>query len=172
MKATLCSWYFLAKTLVKISILQMQDQQCAFHWCHGQRRAGVWWCSGRLLDYMAPYQILVLSSGIGWLITVSGYTLFVTSQYHLMFNVCKPTFWRSLLTQHADYSTWTLLNRCCTMCHCNEHKLYQGSKLGDQSNTALNPKKEQFVTTKISDNALKQESRATEPVVSLLVFFY
>jgi len=58
------------------------------------------------------------------------------------------------------------------MCHCNEHKLYQGSKLGDQSNTALNPKKEQFVTTKISDNALKQESRATEPVVSLLVFFY
>jgi len=28
--------------------------------------AEVWWCSGRLLDYMPPCQVLVLSSGI-WL---------------------------------------------------------------------------------------------------------
>jgi len=40
-------------------------------------------------------------------------TLFVTSQY--------ITFWRNLLTQHARYSTRTLLTTCCTMCHCNQH---------------------------------------------------
>jgi len=34
-------------------------------------------------------------------------------------HVCKPTFWRSLLTQNAYYSTPTLLNRC-TMRHGNE----------------------------------------------------
>ena len=31
-----------------------------------QWRAEVWWCPGRLLDCMSPYQILVLSSGIWW----------------------------------------------------------------------------------------------------------
>jgi len=34
-------------------------------------------------------------------------------------HVCKSTFWRSLLTQNAYYSTPTLLNRC-TMRHGNE----------------------------------------------------
>jgi len=28
--------------------------------------AEVWWCPGRLLDCMPPYQILVLSSGVWW----------------------------------------------------------------------------------------------------------
>jgi len=28
--------------------------------------AEVWWCPGRLLDWMPPYQILVLSSGVWW----------------------------------------------------------------------------------------------------------
>jgi len=46
-------------------------------------------------------------------------------------HVCKPTFWR---TQHAYYSTRTLLTRCCTICHCNERK-YQRSKLGGRSKT-------------------------------------
>jgi len=36
-------------------------------------------------------------------------------------HVCKPTVWRSLLTQHAYFPTRTLLTRFCTMCHCNEH---------------------------------------------------
>jgi len=31
-----------------------------------QWRAEVWWCLGRLLDRMPPYQILVLSSGVWW----------------------------------------------------------------------------------------------------------
>jgi len=37
------------------------------------------------------------------------------------------------MTQHAYYSTRTLLTRCCTMCHCNEPN--QSSKLGDRSKT-------------------------------------
>jgi len=46
------------------------------------------------------------------------------------------------------------------MWHCNEHKSYQRSKLGDgAANTALNAKTEQFITAKISGNALKQGSR-------------
>jgi len=32
----------------------------------GQWRAEVWWCPGRLLDWMPPYQILVFSSGVWW----------------------------------------------------------------------------------------------------------
>ena len=36
-------------------------------------------------------------------------------------HVCKPTFWRSLLTQRAYCSTRTLPTRYCTMCRCNEH---------------------------------------------------
>jgi len=31
-----------------------------------QWRAEVWSCPGRLLDWMPPYQILVLSSGVWW----------------------------------------------------------------------------------------------------------
>jgi len=33
-----------------------------------QWRAEVWWCQGRLLDCMPHYQILVLSSGVWWLL--------------------------------------------------------------------------------------------------------
>jgi len=32
-------------------------------------------------------------------VIVTGYKLFVMSQYDVI--LCKPTFWRSLLTQHA-----------------------------------------------------------------------
>jgi len=53
-------------------------------------------------------------------VIVTEYTLFVTSQC----DICKPTFWRSSLTQHAYSSTRTLLTRFSTMYHCDEHKLY------------------------------------------------
>jgi len=36
-------------------------------------------------------------------VIVSGYTLFVMTQYDVI--LCKPTFWRSLLTQHAYAET-------------------------------------------------------------------
>jgi len=54
-------------------------------------------------------------------IIVTGYALFVTSQYAVIFTF-QNNVWPSL-TQHAYYSTRTLLTRCCTMCHCNVHKL-------------------------------------------------
>jgi len=61
------------------------------------------------------------------------------------------------LAQHAYHSTRDLVTRCCTICHCNEHKR---SKLGHRSKkTALNAKTEQFTTANISGNALKQGSR-------------
>jgi len=63
------------------------------------------------------------------------------------------------LTHHTRHSTRALLTRCCIMCLCNEHK-YQRSKLGDRSKTrALYAMTEQFLTAKISDNALKQVNR-------------
>jgi len=88
--------------------------------CSSQWRAKVWWCTGWLLDYMPPYRILVLCSGIWWSL------LDICCSWHPRWHhiqVSKPTFWRSLLTQHAYYSTYTLLTHCYTMCHCNEHKL-------------------------------------------------
>jgi len=76
----------------------------------------------------------------------------VTKWRHI--HVCKPLFWRSLLTQHAYYSTCTLLTRCYTMCPLSA---LQVRKQGQ--NPALSAKTEQFITAKISGNALKQGSR-------------
>ena len=46
------------------------------------------------------------------------------------------------------------------MCHCNDHKLIISTlQIGRQKqDTALNAKTEQFITAKISANALKQGS--------------
>jgi len=68
-------------------------------------------------------------------------------------------FCRSQLKQHAYYSTRTLLTGCCTMCYCNEHKFSELQVRRLEQNTALNAQTEQFITAKISGNALKQESR-------------
>jgi len=86
-----------------------------------QWRAEVWWCVGRLLDCMPPYQILVLSSSVWRSLLLDIRCLQGIIWSHIC--ICKPTFCRSLLTQSAYYSASTLLSRCCTMCHCNEHKL-------------------------------------------------
>jgi len=32
----------------------------------GNPGADIWWCPGRLLNWMPPYKILVLSSGLWW----------------------------------------------------------------------------------------------------------
>ena len=60
------------------------------------------------------------SSNEQWrmVVIVTGYTIFETSQCDVIFTFANPTFWRILLTQHAYYSTRTLLTRYCTMCHC------------------------------------------------------
>jgi len=86
-----------------------------------QWRAEVWWCLGRLLDCMPPYQILILSSGVWWSLLLDYAVCDVTIWRDI--HICKPTFWWSLLTQHAYYSSRTLLTHCCTTRHCNEHKL-------------------------------------------------
>jgi len=44
-------------------------------------------------------------------VNVTGYTLFVTSQY----DVILALVWRSLLTQRAYYSTRILLTRYCSL---------------------------------------------------------
>jgi len=80
----------------------------------------------------------------------------VTKWRHI--HVCTTTFWRSLLTQDAYYPTRTLLNYCSIMFHRNEHtSALQIRRL--EKNTALSAKTEQFITAKISDNALKQRIR-------------
>ena len=48
---------------------------------------------------LCPYQILVLGSGVWWSLLLDIRCLC----RHI--HVCKPTFWRSLMTQHAYYST-------------------------------------------------------------------
>jgi len=45
------------------------------------------------------------------------------------------------------------------MCHCNEHKFLAFQVSRPEQNTALNAQTEQFMTEKISGNALKQVGR-------------
>jgi len=45
------------------------------------------------------------------------------------------------------------------MCHFNTHKLISAQVRRSEQNTALNAKTEQFITAKISGNALKQWSK-------------
>ena len=71
-------------------------------------------------------------------------------------HVYKLTFWPSLLTQNAYNSTHTLLTRCCTKRHCNEHKLSALQGRRPEQNTALNAKTEQFITAKLSGIALNR----------------
>jgi len=78
------------------------DLQCQWQLTHAtdctwmQWRAEVCWCPGRLLDWMPPHQILVLSSGVWWSLLLDIRCYNVTIWRHI--HVCKPTFWRSLLT--------------------------------------------------------------------------
>ena len=88
-----------------------------------------WWCPGRLAGLYAPYQILVLNSGVWYPLLLDIRSLW----RHNMTTYSRfyASVWRNILTQHAYYATRTLFTRCCTMCHCSEHN-YQRSKLGDR----------------------------------------
>jgi len=97
----------------------------------------------------APYQILVLSSGVWWSLLLD---IRCSWRHNMTYDhICKPMFWRNL-------SAHTLLTRC-TMCHCHEHKLPALQVRRPEQNTTLNAKTEQFITVKMSGNALKQGSR-------------
>jgi len=69
--------------------------------------------------YDAPYQILVLSSGVWWSLLLDIRCLW----HHNMrsYSRFQSNVLAKLLTQSAYHSTPPV--RCFTMCHCNEHKL-------------------------------------------------
>jgi len=140
---------------INYSIVYVDNTHSLFYYL--QRRAEVWWGPRRPLDCMPLYQILVLSSDVWWSLLLVIGCCDVTMRRHI--HVCKPTFWRSLLTQLAYYFTRTLLTRCCTMCRCNVHELSALQVRRPEQNTALNAKTKQFITAKISVNVLKQVSR-------------
>jgi len=66
--------------------------------CGAQCLAEVWWCPGRLLDWMPPYQILSIEQ---WcvVVIVTVYTLFVK---------CDVTLWRpnQVYSQHFGEVCW------------------------------------------------------------------
>jgi len=87
-----------------------------------------------------------------------GYTLFVMSQHDviLMFGeVC----WHSL---HIILHALSLLIIVAYNCNSNTHKLISASSWRPEQNTALNAKTEQFITAKISSNALKRGVEHTQ----------
>jgi len=112
---------------------QLLETVCWFYvylMCCLQWRAEVWWCPGRLAWLYAPYQILVLNSGVRWSLLLNIRSLW---RHNIAtYSRFQASIWRGVLIQHAYYATRTLLTRCCTMCHCNEHN-YQRSNLGDQN---------------------------------------
>jgi len=55
---------------------------------HCQWRAEVWWCPMRLLNWMPPYQMLVLSSGVWW---------------RLLLDIC--CLWRHNMTSYSRLQT-------------------------------------------------------------------
>ena len=125
--------------------------------CHAMMRLQFTHVRSFATDWLyAPYQNLVLSSGVWWSLLPVRVVCDATTRRHIQ--VCKPTLWRSLFIQHAYFSTRTLLTRCCTMCHCNEYQLSVLQVRRRNQNT-FNAKTEQFITAKISGNALKQGSR-------------
>jgi len=112
-----------------------------------QWRAKVWWGAGRLLLIVGPLpnssieqqRMVVIVDIRCWIYAVCNVTIWC----HIC--VCKPTFWRSSLTQSAYYSTRTLLSRCCTMCYWNERKLSALQVKRPEKNTTINATKEQFI---------------------------
>jgi len=103
----------------------------------GQWRVEVWWCQGRLLDWMAPYQILVLSSGVYWSFLLDIRSLWrhkTTSYSRLQTNI----FAKFVDTTCILFCTH-FLTRCFSMCHCHENKLLSALHVSrPEQNTALN----------------------------------
>jgi len=76
-----------------------QDTNIALSFPCSQWLTEVWWCQGRLLDCISPYQILVLSSGV-W--------------RPLLFHI--RCFWRHNLTSYLRLQTNFLANFVDTIC--------------------------------------------------------
>jgi len=81
-------------------------------------------------------------------VIVTGYTLSVTSQFDNICSFVNKTFWRSLLTQHAYYSTVHALSllvvvQCVTVMNILALQVRR-----PEQNTELNATTEQFIVAK------------------------
>ena len=122
--------------------------------CRNAADSGAVTCRGQVMPGATSWLYAPLPNSCieQWrmVVIVTSYTLFVTSQYEVIFTFAKQRFgevcWHCT---HIILPTRTLLTRCCTMCHCNEHKLYQRSKLGDR-------RKAQHSTLKQSSSQLQK----------------
>jgi len=121
----------------------------------------------------APYQILVLSSGVLWSLL-----LYIRCfQRHNMTSCLRlPT---NVLAKFVDaictlqYSTRTLLTRYCAMCHCNEHQLsaLQG-RTSEKNSSQRYDQAAHSVRAKISGNKLKHGSRTPCYVSAVHIWNY
>ena len=101
------------------------------------------------------------------MVIVAGYTLFVTSQYDIIFTFANQrsgeVYWHIM---HIILHTLSFLVvvQCVTVMNIN---YYQRSNLGDRSKTQHSKTTtEQFITAKVSGNALKQGAEHTQCYVS------
>jgi len=92
-------------------------------------------------------------------VIVTGYTVFVTLWYDVVFTFANQRFgdvcWHNMHNILNALSLLVVL-QCVTVMNLN-YERSQGRK--SEQNTALNAKTEQFITAKISGNALKQGTR-------------
>jgi len=88
-----------------------------------------------------------------------GYTLFMTSQYYVIFTFANERYGE--VCSHSMHIILHALSLLVVQCVTVMNIIYQRSNLGDtEKKTALDAiRTEQFITAKISDNALKQECR-------------
>ena len=122
-----------------------------------QWRAEAWWCPRRLLDCMPPYQNLVLNSGVWWSLLLDVRCLW---RHNVTYSRLQTNVLLKIIVTAGVLFYSHSLSSQFTMCYCNEHKLLSALQVRrPEQNTALNARTEQYITAKISGNALKQGSR-------------
>jgi len=94
-----------------IFTLNLSEQRYAWsQWC-----AVVWWCPGRLLEYMPPYEIIVLSSAVcwSWLLDIRCLCRRNMMSYSRVQTNVLATF---VNTTHMFFCTHTLFAHCLLQC--------------------------------------------------------
>jgi len=69
-------------------LVHLWKGNCMDQWA--QWHVEVWWCPGRMLDCMLSIKFDLISGGT--VVIVTGYTLFVTSQYDFIFTFANQSF--------------------------------------------------------------------------------
>ena len=93
------AWQIWVLLLIYLKVALFDTGKPKIWVTQSQWRAEVWWCPGRLLDWMPPYQSLALSSGVWWSSLLEIRCLWCHNM--TSYSGLQPTFWQSLLTQHA-----------------------------------------------------------------------